>query len=137
MGLVPATENLLGGAANTSGRRHYPLRRNDLGGGQHRRRGRLILADALAYAPTFKPAAVIDLATLTGACVVALGHHATGMMGNDELLMAELKAAGERTYERVWPLPLFEEYEKQIKSDIADVKTSAAAGPAQSRQGCS
>ncbi len=84
--------------------------------------GRLILADALAYAPTYKPAAVIDLATLTGACVVALGVHATGMMGNDEVLMAELKAAGEKTFERVWPLPLFEEYETQIKSDVADVK---------------
>jgi leucyl aminopeptidase len=65
---------------------------------------------------------VIDLATLTGACVVALGSHATGMMGNDDDLMSKLKAAGEHTHERVWQLPLFEEYEKQIKSDVADVK---------------
>jgi leucyl aminopeptidase len=65
---------------------------------------------------------VIDLATLTGACVVALGHFATGMMGNDEKLMNELKRAGDRTYERVWPLPLYEEYEKLIKSEVADVK---------------
>ncbi|MBI4535831.1 MAG: leucyl aminopeptidase, partial [Ignavibacteriae bacterium] len=65
---------------------------------------------------------VIDLATLTGACVVALGHHASGMMGNDEAAMARLKVAGERTYERVWQLPLFEEYEKLVKSDVADVK---------------
>jgi leucyl aminopeptidase len=65
---------------------------------------------------------VIDLATLTGACVVALGHHATGMMGNDQPTMDALIIAGNNTYERVWQLPLFEEYEKQIKSDIADVK---------------
>jgi leucyl aminopeptidase len=84
--------------------------------------GRLVLADALAYAEKYTPSAVIDLATLTGACVVALGHHATGMMGNDEELMSALKAAGERTFERVWQLPLYEEYEPQIKSDIADVK---------------
>ncbi len=84
--------------------------------------GRLILADALAYASTYKPKAVIDLATLTGACVVALGQHATGMMGNDDGVMTGLKEAGEKTYERVWQLPLFEEYEKQIKSDVADVK---------------
>ncbi len=84
--------------------------------------GRLILADALSYAAKYKPAAIIDLATLTGACVVALGQHAAGMMGNDAVLMDRLKAAGERTFERVWQLPLFEEYEQQIKSDIADVK---------------
>jgi len=84
--------------------------------------GRLILADALGYAERFKPAAVIDLATLTGACVVALGHVATGMMGNDDDLMKRLSAAGHHTYERVWQLPLFEEYDNLIKSNIADVK---------------
>ena len=84
----------------------------------------MILADALAYAEKFKPAAVIDLATLTGACVVALGHHASGMMGNDENLMGRLKKAGDKTYERVWPLPLYDEYEKLIKSDVADVKNT-------------
>ncbi|HLF14259.1 MAG TPA: leucyl aminopeptidase [Bacteroidota bacterium] len=122
VGLVPATENLLGGAAMRPGDiiTHYGGKTSEVDNTDAE--GRLILADALAYAPTFKPAAVIDLATLTGACVVALGHHATGMMGNDEVLMAELKAAGEKTYERVWPLPLFEEFEKLIKSDVADVK---------------
>ena len=84
--------------------------------------GRLILADALSYAGRFHPDAVIDLATLTGAVVVALGHHATGMLGNDPRVMARIKESGERTYERVWELPMFEEYEKQIKSDVADVK---------------
>jgi leucyl aminopeptidase len=84
--------------------------------------GRLILADALAYAGKYDPDVIIDLATLTGACVVALGAHATGMLGNDDEIMKKLTAAGNATYERVWQLPLFEEYEKQIKSDIADVK---------------
>jgi leucyl aminopeptidase len=122
VGLVPSTENLLGGAAMRPGDiiTHYGGTTSEVDNTDAE--GRLILADALAYARTLKPAAVVDLATLTGACVVALGAHATGMMGNDEGLMAQLKAAGERTYERVWPLPLFEEYEKQIKSDVADVK---------------
>jgi len=84
--------------------------------------GRLILADALSYASQYKPEIVIDLATLTGACVVALGSVASGMMRNDQPTMDRLREAGERTYERVWQLPLFDEYEKQIKSDVADVK---------------
>jgi leucyl aminopeptidase len=84
--------------------------------------GRLILADALSYASRYKPDLVIDLATLTGACVVALGSVASGMMGNAQSRMDQLKEAGDRTFERVWQLPLFEEYEPQIKSDVADVK---------------
>lgn len=122
VGLVPATENLLGAAAMRPGDiiTHYGGTTSEVDNTDAE--GRLILADALAWARTLRPSAVIDLATLTGACVVALGAHATGMMGNDEVLMAELKAAGERTFERVWPLPIFEEYEKQIRSDVADVK---------------
>ncbi len=122
VGLVPATENLLSGSSMRPGDvvTHYGGKTSEVDNTDAE--GRLILADALAWASTYKPSAVIDLATLTGACVVALGHHATGMMGNDEVLMAELKAAGEKTFERVWPLPMFEEYEKQIRSDIADVK---------------
>ena len=84
--------------------------------------GRLILADAIAYAQRYSPDVVIDLATLTGACVVALGHVAAGMMGTSDPQMARLKHAGERTNERVWELPLFEEYERLIRSDVADVR---------------
>lgn len=122
VGLVPATENMPGGSAMKPGDviRHYGGKTSEVDNTDAE--GRLILADALAYATKYKPAAVIDLATLTGACVVALGHHATGMMGNDAELMAQLRTAGDRTFERVWELPLFEEYEKQIKSEIADVK---------------
>ena len=124
VGLIPAVENLPSGKAIRPGDilRHYNGKTSEVDNTDAE--GRLILADALGYAETFKPSAVIDLATLTGAVVVALGHHATGMMGNDPSLMKQLKSAGEATYERVWQLPLFEEYEKQIKSDIADIKNS-------------
>ena len=122
VGLVPATENLPGGRAMKPGDilRHYNGKTSEVDNTDAE--GRLILADALSYAGRFHPDAVIDLATLTGAVVVALGHHATGMLGNDPRVMARIKESGERTYERVWELPMFEEYEKQIKSDVADVK---------------
>ncbi|MGH8217408.1 MAG: leucyl aminopeptidase [Steroidobacteraceae bacterium] len=82
--------------------------------------GRLVLSDALHYARRFGPAAVIDMATLTGACVIALGAHHTGVMGNDEALVRELVAAGERTDDRAWQLPLTEDYADQLKSNFAD-----------------
>jgi leucyl aminopeptidase len=82
--------------------------------------GRLILADALHYARRFRPAAVIDIATLTGACVIALGHHHSGVMGNDEGLVRELLEAGRRADDRCWQLPLTEEYAEQLKSNFAD-----------------
>lgn len=122
VGLIPATENMPSGSAVKPGDivRHYGGKTSEVDNTDAE--GRLILADALGYAEKYKPDAVIDLATLTGACVVALGHFATGMMGNDSGLMDQLKVAGEKTYERVWPLPLYDEYEKLIKSDVADVK---------------
>ncbi|HTW38931.1 MAG TPA: leucyl aminopeptidase [Steroidobacteraceae bacterium] len=82
--------------------------------------GRLILSDALHYARRFEPAAVIDIATLTGACVVALGAHHSGVMSNDEALARELVAAGVRADDRAWQLPLTEEYAEQLKSNFAD-----------------
>ena len=87
--------------------------------------GRLILCDALHYARRFKPAAVIDMATLTGACVVALGAHHTGVMGNDDELAQELVAAGVRAGDRAWQLPLTEEYGEQLKTNFADVANIA------------
>src|SRR6185312_15674391 len=82
--------------------------------------GRLILCDALHYARRFEPAAVVDIATLTGACVVALGHHHSGAMGNDDGLVTELVEAGVRADDRAWPLPVTEEYAEQLKSNFAD-----------------
>jgi leucyl aminopeptidase len=82
--------------------------------------GRLILCDALHYARRFRPAAVVDIATLTGACVIALGHHHSGVMGNDEPLIKQLLEAGVRAEDRCWQLPLTEEYFDQLKSNFAD-----------------
>jgi leucyl aminopeptidase len=122
--LVPATENLPGGDAFKPGDvlemhsgKTVEIVTTDA-------EGRLILADALTYARRYEPAAVVDCATLTGACHVALGDYASGLMGNDEDLMAEVQTAGEAAFERAWPLPLFEEYTEQIKGDTADIKNS-------------
>jgi len=85
--------------------------------------GRLILADALSYARSrWAPRAMLDVATLTGAVVIGLGHHAIGLMGSDDELVGEVRAAGERTGERCWPLPLWKEYRKQLDSEVADLK---------------
>ena len=87
--------------------------------------GRLVLADALAYAnERYEPACVVDLATLTGACVVALGSAAAGLMCTDDDLCAQIRAAGEASGDRVWRLPLWEAYDKLIDSDVADMKNS-------------
>jgi leucyl aminopeptidase len=86
--------------------------------------GRLILADALSWAQRYKPAAVLDAATLTGAVVVALGNHAVGLMGNNEALVEEIRAAGERVGTRCWTLPLWSEYRELIDSPVADMKNS-------------
>jgi leucyl aminopeptidase len=87
--------------------------------------GRVVLADALHYANTkFKPEAIVDLATLTGACVVALGKWATGLFGNHEGLIEAVRAAGESTAERAWPMPLWEEHRKAVHSNVADIKNT-------------
>ena len=124
VGLIPSTENLPSGTAVKPG----DVIKSHLGKTieiiNTDAEGRLILCDALSYARRFKPAAVLDAATLTGAVVVALGHHAIGIMGNDEALLAEVRDAGERAGERCWPLPLWDEYRDLVKSEIADVKNS-------------
>ncbi|MEW5986403.1 MAG: leucyl aminopeptidase [Chloroflexota bacterium] len=86
--------------------------------------GRMVLADALVYASRYQPKAVIDLATLTGACVVALGSVAAGLFCTDDGLRDRLVAAGQATFERVWPLPLWDDYKEAIKTDVADMKNS-------------
>lgn len=83
--------------------------------------GRLVLCDALTYVKRFDPAAVIDLATLTGACIIALGHHATGLLANNDDLANELLAAGDRANDKAWRLPLWEEYQSQLDSNFADM----------------
>ena len=83
--------------------------------------GRLVLCDALTYAERFKPQAVIDIATLTGACMVALGSHTTGLMGNNDELIGQLLNAGQLADDRAWQLPLFDEYQEQLDSPFADI----------------
>lgn len=131
VGLVPATENLPSGCALKPGDILKSLSGQTIEVVNTDAEGRLILADALTYAQRYKPAAVIDLATLTGACKIALGDHVIGMFGNNEHLKEKIRMAGERTGERVWELPLWEDYHDLIKSDVADFKnTGGRAGGA-------
>ncbi|UCD55961.1 MAG: leucyl aminopeptidase, partial [Candidatus Hydrogenedentota bacterium] len=122
VGIIPSTENLPGGGAYKPGDVLRSMSGITIEVVSTDAEGRLILADALAYAARYKPATIIDLATLTGACVIALGHVNSGLMGNDEKLIGKMEAASRLTSEKVWRLPLDEDYAKQIKSDIADVK---------------
>lgn len=124
VGLVPAAENLPDGRALKPGDVITALSGKTIEVINTDAEGRLVLADALGYAERYRPAAVIDLATLTGACVVALGHAASGMMGNDGPLQDRVRAAGEATGERVWPLPLWKDYHDLIESHVADVKNT-------------
>lgn len=125
VGLVPASENLPSGSAVKPGDILRAMSGKTVEVINTDAEGRLVLADAISYAvEKLKPARIIDLATLTGAVVVALGSHATGMMGTDEPMMERLRVAGEASAERVWPLPMFDAYSKQIKSDIADIKNT-------------
>ena len=99
--------------------------------------GRIVLADALHYAAThYKPDAMIDFATLTGACMVALGPWASGLFGNDDALIEKVRAAGDGAGERAWPMPLFEEHRKAMRSTIADLKnTGGRSGGASTAAG--
>jgi leucyl aminopeptidase len=124
VGLIPSTENMPSGTAVKPGDVVTSHLGKTIEVINTDAEGRLILCDALSYARRYQPAAVVDIATLTGAIVVALGHTATGLMGDDEKLVAELKSAGERAGERVWELPLWEDYRELMKSDIADVKNT-------------
>jgi leucyl aminopeptidase len=90
--------------------------------------GRLVLCDALTYAERYKPKVVIDVATLTGACIVALGSHASAVYANDDELSADLVAAGEQSGDRAWPMPLWDEYQSMLKSRFADIPNIGAGG---------
>jgi leucyl aminopeptidase len=120
---IPATENLPSGKATKPGDVIKSFSGQTVEVINTDAEGRLILADALSYVnKTYKPRSIIDMATLTGACIVALGTVVTGMMGNNKELLDKLRKAGEKTWERVWELPLWEDYDDSIKSDVADMK---------------
>ncbi|MBI5848981.1 MAG: leucyl aminopeptidase [Nitrospirae bacterium] len=122
IGLLPATENLPGGSAVKPGDVVRSVSGKTIEIANTDAEGRLAVADAIEYARRFKPRAIIDIATLTGACAIAFGGEVAAMMGNDRSLLDALRKAGEETYERVWELPLFDEYRDYLKSDIADIR---------------
>jgi leucyl aminopeptidase len=118
--VVPACENLPSGAATRPGDIVKSMSGQTIEILNTDAEGRLILCDALTYAIRFKPAALIDVATLTGACVIALGHHRTAVMSNNDKLARSIVDAGEAADDRSWRMPLAEEYENQLKSNFAD-----------------
>ncbi len=120
--LVPATDNMPSGSATLPGDIITYSNGTSVEVDNTDAEGRLILADALLYAARYKPQAVIDLATLTGACMVALGHVTSGMMGTSDILKQRLKTAAGRSNEYVCELPLYEEYEEQLRSSVADAR---------------
>jgi leucyl aminopeptidase len=128
VGLIPSVENMPGGSATKPGDILTSMSGKTIEVLNTDAEGRLILADALSYAAKFKPRAVIDLATLTGAVIMALGHFAAGVLGTDDKLIEKLKASGALTGERLWQLPLWDEHDKATKSDIADLKNIASPG---------
>ena len=121
VGIVPAVENMPDGEAIKPGDIVTSMSGQTIEILNTDAEGRLILCDALTYAARFEPDVVIDIATLTGACVVALGSHASGLLSNHDGLAEELLAAGEKSGDRAWRLPLWEDYQKQLDSPFADM----------------
>jgi leucyl aminopeptidase len=124
VGIVPSTENMVSASAVVPGDVIVYTNGVSVEVDNTDAEGRLILADALIYAQKYKPEACVDLATLTGACVVALGTVTSGLMGTDTNLKNRLKASGDHTHEYVCELPLYEEYEELIKGDVTDIKNA-------------
>jgi leucyl aminopeptidase len=124
LGVLPAAENLPSGSASKPGDVVGTVTGKTIEIINTDAEGRLALADAIGYVKKFKPKGIIDIATLTGACPVALGNEAIAMMGNSTEIMNTLKSIGDELYERVWQMPLYDEYLEYIKSDVADLKNS-------------
>jgi len=134
--IVPAVENLPSGTATKPGDIVKSMDGQTIEVLNTDAEGRLILCDALTYSRRFKPEIVIDVATLTGACVIALGAHRTGVMSNSDDLRNELVAAGESSADLAWPLPLGEEYAEQLKSNFADLANIGGPGGGAVTAGC-
>jgi len=123
LGVIPSCENMVDGSAQKPGDIVKAYNGKTIEIGNTDAEGRLILADAIAYAEkNYSPEIIIDLATLTGACIVALGYYATALISNDESLSKELIDSGNASYDRVWPLPFYEEYQDALDGDITDLK---------------
>ncbi len=119
--IVPTCENLPDGDANKPGDVVTSMSGQTIEVLNTDAEGRLILCDAMTYAERFEPEVVVDVATLTGACVIALGHHASGLFSNDDSLARALLNAGEEAWDRAWHLPMWEDYQEQLKSNFADM----------------
>ncbi len=126
--LVPAVENMPSGGATRPGDIVASMSGQTIEILNTDAEGRLILCDALTYAERYKPRAVVDVATLTGACVVALGSHASGLFSNDDSLAEQLLACGQDSNDRAWRLPLWEEYDQQLKTNFADMANIGGKG---------
>ena len=121
IGLIPTCENMPDGRATRPGDVLTSMSGLTIEVLNTDAEGRLILCDALTYAERFEPSAVIDIATLTGACVIALGHHATGLFSNNDALAKELLKAGESALDRAWHMPMWDDYQPQLDSNFADM----------------
>jgi len=121
VGVVPATENMPDGNATRPGDIVTSMSGQTIEILNTDAEGRLILCDALTYSERYDPAAVIDIATLTGACVIALGHVASGLFSNDDKLAAEVLEAGQSAFDRAWHMPMWDDYQDQLKSNFADI----------------
>jgi leucyl aminopeptidase len=128
VGIVAAAENMPSGGATKPGDVVTSMAGKTIEVLNTDAEGRLVLCDALTYAARFKPETVIDIATLTGACVVALGSHATGLFANEDTLADELLAAGAQTHDRAWRMPLWDDYQEQLKSNFADLANIGGPG---------
>jgi leucyl aminopeptidase len=125
IGIIPTCENMPDGAASKPGDVVTSMSGQTIEVLNTDAEGRLILCDALTYCERFEPESVVDIATLTGACVVALGRHASGVMGNHPPLIHELLNAGKTSGDRAWELPMWDEYDEQLKSNFADIPNIA------------
>ncbi|MEA3410510.1 MAG: leucyl aminopeptidase [Pseudomonadota bacterium] len=121
VGIVTSAENMPGGNASKPGDIVTTMSGKTVEILNTDAEGRLVLCDALTWAGRYDPAVVIDIATLTGACIVALGHHPSGLLGNDDELAGDLIRSGERSGDRVWRLPLWDDYQDELKSNFADM----------------
>ncbi|MBV9576444.1 MAG: leucyl aminopeptidase [Gammaproteobacteria bacterium] len=136
VGLIPAVENMPGGTAYKPEDILTSLSGQTIEVISTDAEGRLVLADAMTYCERYKPDVVIDIATLTGAVVIALGFHATGLLANNEALAADLLKAGEDSNDRAWQLPLWEEYQEQLKSPFADMANTGGRSAGVITAGC-
>lgn len=136
VGVVPSSENLPDGNANKPGDIVTSMSGQTIEILNTDAEGRLILCDALTYTARYKPDVVIDMATLTGACVIALGHHASGLMANNQKLADQLVQAGHRSLDRVWQLPLWDDYQSSLDSNFADMANVGGRSAGAITAGC-